>query len=461
MKNHQQFKKPIYGVLLICMSLTVPFACSKEDNCETKTYYLDADDDEYGTDATTETACTKPEGNYVLVGGDTEDDNPNINPGCTKVFYEDKDNDGYGVDNDNKVVACENPDSEKYTELSSPFDCDDGNPDINPKTVTYYFDSDRDTYGDPNVPLEVSSCNDAPVGYVLNNEDCNDENENIYPNAADITYYADEDEDGYGSEISETKLACDPEPDYTFALQGGDCDDKDDNINPGVSNEDDYPYDGIDSNCDGTPEVTNVWFGAPLNFFKPGHVNWADDPQYQDQITENIALARPNDGTDKWITNIQWWVGNFGQVPDALDLSWEYQDDLDETPTTTDVGNALPSGGPQGLRWAILEKEGDTQAWEDFDDYGILGDPTNFFSLNNIVSICAILDTDDGYFGVNSPFYVDTDSFIGGIETEYSYLIGKTLGVWIIEEDIYFTLTFTNLDSNGGVMGYTRSTPNN
>ena len=96
MKNYQHYKKFIYGALLVCMCATVPFACSKEKPCETKTYYLDADNDNFGDSAKTKTACTKPEGNYVLTGGDTNDGDDNVNPGCTKKFYEDADNDGEG-----------------------------------------------------------------------------------------------------------------------------------------------------------------------------------------------------------------------------------------------------------------------------------------------------------------------------------------------------------------------------
>ncbi|WP_179339849.1 PKD domain-containing protein [Winogradskyella ludwigii] len=53
--------------------------------------------------------------------------------------------------------------------------------------LTYYEDSDDDGYGDTNSSITVS-CNDntgRPIGYVLNNLDCNDLDEDINPDATD------------------------------------------------------------------------------------------------------------------------------------------------------------------------------------------------------------------------------------------------------------------------------------
>ncbi|MFH1308382.1 MAG: MopE-related protein, partial [archaeon] len=48
---------------------------------------------------------------------------------------------------------------------------------------TYFIDADNDTYGNP--VISISSCI-QPIGYVLNNTDCNDNNSSINPSASEI-----------------------------------------------------------------------------------------------------------------------------------------------------------------------------------------------------------------------------------------------------------------------------------
>jgi hypothetical protein len=87
-------------------------------------------------------------------------------------------------------------DLDGYTENEG--DCDDTDPDINPGeaevcdgidnncndqtdeglTTTYYRDFDSDTYGDPATTTDECS---LPVGYVLDNTDCDDTDSNIWP----------------------------------------------------------------------------------------------------------------------------------------------------------------------------------------------------------------------------------------------------------------------------------------
>jgi hypothetical protein len=64
-----------------------------------------------------------------------------------------------------------------------------------PANNVYYRDSDEDGFGNPDV--HVFDCS-QPAGYVVNNEDCNDNNPNVYPEAQYFTFTGNA---GYESSI--------------------------------------------------------------------------------------------------------------------------------------------------------------------------------------------------------------------------------------------------------------------
>ena len=123
----------------------------------------------------------------------------------------------------------------------------------------WYADSDGDGYGDALNTFETCT---LPVGYVLDNMDCDDNVASINPNAIEvcdgidnncdgqidegvtITYYADLDGDGFG-DSSYTIQACSAPTDYV--LDNTDCDDSNAMIYPGAPE----LCDGLDNNCDG------------------------------------------------------------------------------------------------------------------------------------------------------------------------------------------------------------------
>lgn len=165
-------------------------------------------------------------------------------------------------------------------------DCDDNNAAINaflPETCgdqldnncdgivdvpsTWYKDNDGDGFGDPAQPLV--SCT-VPVGHVLNNTDCNDQDATIFPganevcdsvdndcdtiideNLALITSYQDQDQDGFGDLKTLQKSCSIP---IGFILDATDCNDQSAKENPGVQED---CTDQVDTDCDGFDDSTD------------------------------------------------------------------------------------------------------------------------------------------------------------------------------------------------------------
>lgn len=149
-----------------------------------------------------------------------------------QTFYADTDNDGFGdlaVDS----LSCSIP----VGFVLNNTDCNDADSLINPTTV-WFLDADLDTFGD--ATNSVVSCT-QPIGYVLNNTDCND-NDNQITGA--IMYYVDADGDGFGDDATGVEQCSQPQNTVTIS---GDCDDTNDQIYPGAIE----ICDGTDNNCTG------------------------------------------------------------------------------------------------------------------------------------------------------------------------------------------------------------------
>lgn len=128
--------------------------------CTPITYYADSDADNFGDITMPTLFCTPPVSGYVLNNTDCNDANATIYPGATEICN--------GIDDD----------------------CDATNDD-GLIFVTYYADSDGDTFG--NNLITSNTCSGAPVGYVNNNTDCNDANAAIKPGAIEICNSIDDD----------------------------------------------------------------------------------------------------------------------------------------------------------------------------------------------------------------------------------------------------------------------------
>ena len=134
--------------------------------------------------------------------------------------------------------------------------------------TTWYRDVDNDTFGNPDDSTLACS---EPIGYVADMTDCDDGNQSIYPGADELcngesddcdeeidedaidltTWYADNDEDGFGVSSSSDIISC-TSPDG-YASEMGDCDDTDDTVNPDelevCDDIDNNRIDGIDEDC--------------------------------------------------------------------------------------------------------------------------------------------------------------------------------------------------------------------
>jgi len=188
-------------------------------------WLFDGDGDGYGAGKPSKPSCTAPDSDYVLpaLGEDCNDGDEFIYPDAVEVcdtFDNDCDGDVDLLDDDLDIYSA--------TEV--------------------YRDVDEDGFGDPYVV--GSQCGDPLVGYVEDNTDCDDLNEDVFPGQVEIcnegvdddcneladeddpgvdlatisTWYFDDDGDGWGNPAL-TADAC-SQPDY-YVDNDLDCDDGD------------------------------------------------------------------------------------------------------------------------------------------------------------------------------------------------------------------------------------------
>lgn len=265
-----------------------------DENCDGKlaqTYYVDGDQDGFGSAATE--VRDAPEAGWSTVTGDCNDGDASVHPGSTEssatdgidqdcdgtvegaTWYTDADDDGWG-DLALSQVAVDQPTGTS----SSAGDCDDADASVNPgatetpdNTVDedcdgdisgwVYADNDGDAFG-AGSPT-VSNDGTAGTGEALVAGDCNDVDSDINPSATEVpdndvdedcdssvdyTFYADADSDGFGDAASSVAA---PSAPTGHTSDNTDCDDEDATVFPGAV---DIPDDGVDQNCDG---LTSAW----------------------------------------------------------------------------------------------------------------------------------------------------------------------------------------------------------
>ena len=295
------------------VSPNAPEICNQTDNnCNgilddnaigAANYYADTDGDGYGDPSNSIQSCSSVP-NSVLNALDCDDADPNQNPLSVEVcnseddncngnidesaidalvWYVDLDADGYGSLN-TWTTSCTQP----IGHVDNVLDCNDGDANHNPDTpevcngaddncnnqidegVTlypWYFDNDNDGFGDPWVVVETCA---QPTGMIADNQDCNDDDSLIHPNADEycddgvdnncdgvfddetsidaFSGYLDLDLDGYGGGAWDSSCA-----DVYYPLNE-DCDDSDPFVSPSESE----VCDGIDNDCDGNADAIGL-----------------------------------------------------------------------------------------------------------------------------------------------------------------------------------------------------------
>jgi hypothetical protein len=285
-----------------------------EDAVDATDWYPDADTDGFGSGEAMR-SCTAIDG-HADTDGDCNDDDASVHPDAaeicddadtdedcsgladdadgsvvaatTTVWYRDADEDGHG-DVLYGLARCDSPTG--YVAVAS--DCDDDDASINPDALetcngtdddcdgdtdeddatdpsTWYADTDDDGFGNP---ADTAHACDEPDGYVADNTDCDDTNRDVHPgateycnevdddcdstidedDAADVeTWFADEDEDGFGDASHRIDACMAPDG---YVADDHDCNDTDGDISPGAEES----CDEIDNNCDGAiDEATAV-----------------------------------------------------------------------------------------------------------------------------------------------------------------------------------------------------------
>ncbi len=332
---------------------------------ETEIWYEDADGDGYGDPETELEACGTPDG-YVLDGTDCDDAEASTHPDadelCNEVdddcdaevdegavdmgtWYADDDRDGFG-DGSTGQSSCDQPsgwvedgqDCDDSYDGSFPGadevcderdnDCDGEVDDDAVDAGDWYADADGDAYGDE---TEVTTSCEAPAGSVARGGDCDDDDEDINPDASErcndldddcdgdvdedatdaSTWYADTDGDAYG-DASATTRSCDAPSGYVSVST--DCDDSYSGTHPGAS---EY-CDDEDNDCDGSTDEGAV---DRTTWYKD-----VDGDDYGDSATSKKACDEPSG----YVSNKTDCDDSDAEInPDAEEICNEVDDDCD------------------------------------------------------------------------------------------------------------------------------------
>jgi hypothetical protein len=265
--------------------------------------------------------------------GFSDDDDPE-GAGGAAIAYVDEDRDGYGVDDGAEVRFCELPVG--YSEVDG--DCDDTNAGANPGAQEvcddedvdedcdgsadsadpegasgeqlWYADADSDGYGDEDDAGQLAC--DPPADTVGDNTDCDDSASGVNPGAQEVcdaadtdedcdgraddsdfsasgkvTWYADDDSDGYGDGDDAGTDYCDPPS--GVVSDNTDCDDSDAGVNPGETEVCDAA--DTDEDCNGVADDDDAGVDAgTLSVLYPD----SDGDGFGDEDSAGASLCDAN-----------------------------------------------------------------------------------------------------------------------------------------------------------------------
>lgn len=258
------------GIVALCLS-----ACAGPTPAPEA---VDEDGDGYGVEEDCDDSdATVHPGAVELCDGQDQDCDEEIDERTGALWFVDADGDGFG-DPWSTVAACESP-SDLVAEAG---DCDDADPEVNPSAsdpcdgldndcdgeldedaqALWYEDADGDGAGNPESTTEACT---QPSGYVADDQDCDDTDAEVAPDAPELcndrdddcddevdegaidalTVYPDSDGDDFGSDSQTGKQSC--EVLGGQSTDNSDCDDRDPNIHPLA----DERCNEVDDDCDG------------------------------------------------------------------------------------------------------------------------------------------------------------------------------------------------------------------
>jgi len=236
-------------------------------------------------------------------------------------------------------------------------DCDDLDGDIYPRS--YYRDVDSDTFGDPDDEIEYCGSG-APLGYVFDNTDCDDDVFSSNPSADEVcdgadndcdeeidedsaidagSWYTDSDGDGYGDEAGSANVACDPELDEV--ADHTDCDDADNLVNPGATEICDD--EDVDEDCNGFADDADPGVTGALTYHPDSDGDGYGDPDttaaYCDPPADYIVDDTDCDDTNAAINPGAAEICDEGDVDEDCDGVADNEDDdaVGTTPYYPDV----------------------------------------------------------------------------------------------------------------------------